>query len=309
MTADAAAPKCPSAAGGVAHMLSFDVEEYFQVEAAAAGGVRPEQWDSFEKRLAPCVECILQILSDHRASATFFVLGWVGLHERGLVRRISEAGHEIASHGMAHGMLHRLSPAEFRRELLDSRKLLEDITGKAVVGYRAPTFSITHRTAWAIDVLAEAGYQYDSSVFPVRHDRYGVPDAPRFAHRAVGPGGGNILELPPLTLRMGGVNLPVGGGGYFRLLPVRLVARGLNKARKAGQPAMVYLHPWEFDPGQPLLPMGRLGRWRHRVNLRRTEQKLRRLMARHSFLSVDQSLSVLMAGTKETYAYGRPGQS
>jgi len=286
------------------HMLSFDVEEYFQVEAAAIGGVGPEQWDSFQKRLAPCVDRILQLLSDYGASATFFILGWVVDRERDVVRRIAGAGHEIASHGMSHSMLHRLTPERFRSELIESRKSLEDISGRPVVGYRAPTFSITHRTAWAIDVLAETGYRYDSSIFPVRHDRYGVPDAPRFIHHAIGPGGGKVLEIPPLTLRAMRMNWPVGGGGYLRLLPVSLIAHALKRARKAGWPGLIYLHPWELDPGQPILPMGRLTRWRHRVNLKKTDAKLRRLLQKFKFISVVESLKRCAGDIRQTYTYG-----
>lgn len=288
----------------MSHILTFDVEEYFQVQAAADGGTRPAQWASFEKRLAPCVERILGLLAEHGASATFFVLGWVARHERSVVRAIAEAGHEIASHGMTHTMLGRLTPDQFRCELLDSRSLLEDISGQPVVGFRAPTFSITHKTGWAIDVLAAAGYKYDSSVFPVRHDRYGAAGAPRFAHRAVGPGGGGILEIPPATLRVMGTNWPVGGGGYLRLLPVSLVASALKAAQKLGCPGMIYLHPWELDPRQPILPMSRAFRWRHRVNLKRTERKLRRLLRDFRFLGVSQSMQTLAASATRTYLYG-----
>ncbi len=303
------AKQCEASAdsAGLSHMLSFDVEEYFQVEAAADGGTRPQQWDSFEKRLAPCVERILRLLSDHDASATFFVLGWVARHERDVVRMIANAGHEIASHGMGHAMLGRLAPEQFHRELLDSRRLLEDISGRPVVGFRAPTFSITHETAWAIDVLAEAGYKYDSSVFPIRHDRYGVPGAPRFAHLAVGPNGGEILEIPPLTLRVMGVNWPVGGGGYLRLLPVCLVAAALNGAGRLGRSGMIYLHPWELDPDQPILPMSRLARRRHRVNLGRTDAKLRRLLRRFRFTGVAEYLDTEAAGVEQAYSYGLKG--
>jgi polysaccharide deacetylase family protein (PEP-CTERM system associated) len=280
------------------------VEEYFQVEAAA-GSVASEQWSGFEKRLAPCVQHILELLSDHGASATFFVLGWVARHESRLVREIAQAGHEIASHGMRHAMLSRLTPAQFRRELLDSRNLLEDIAGAAVTGYRAPTFSITHKTAWAIDVLSEAGYRYDSSVFPIRHDRYGVPDAPRFAHRGVGPGGGEILEIPPLTVRAMGANWPVGGGGYLRLLPAGLIARALRAAQRSRHTGMIYMHPWEFDPAQPPLPMGRLSRWRHRVNLRRTHRKLSSLLRGFAFRAVRDAMDALTSEAKTTHCYGR----
>jgi polysaccharide deacetylase family protein (PEP-CTERM system associated) len=269
-------------------MLSFDVEEYFQVEAAART-VSRDQWDVLPRRLPAAVDRILELLASHRTVATFFILGWVAEHQRPLVRRIAEAGHEIASHGTDHRMIGRLTPEEFRVTLTDSRRLLEDITGRPVLGYRAPTFSVTRATAWAIDILAEAGYAYDSSVFPVRHDRYGVPDAPRFAHRAVGPGGGSLLEIPPLTWRVLGRNVPVGGGGYLRLLPVRLVGGALAAAARGGHQGMIYLHPWELDPGQPVIAMGRVGTWRHRVNLHRTADKLAWLLGRHRFTSVRDS--------------------
>ena len=285
-------------------MLSFDVEEYFQVEAAAEGGVCPEQWGSFSKRLAPCVDRILQLLADNQASATFFVLGWVARHERSLIRHIAEAGHEIASHGMSHTMVTRLTEGQFRGELIESRRLLEDISGQPVIGYRAPTFSITHQTAWALDLLAETGFLYDSSIFPVHHDRYGVPDAPTRPHCAIGPAGGNILEIPALTMRLMRVNWPVGGGGYLRLLPVRLVGRVLRAAKRRGRSGMLYLHPWELDPGQPILPMHRMTRWRHRVGLGRTEGKLRWLLKCFNFSNVRQCLDILRTTSQQEYIYG-----
>jgi len=287
---------------GAPHLLSFDVEEYFQVEAAAARISRLD-WDGRARRAGPLVDRLLDLLAAHRAGATFFVLGWLAARDPAMVRRIADAGHEVASHGMDHRMLTTLAPEEFRRDLRDSRRLLEDITGRPVIGYRAPTFSITRASAWALDVLAEEGFQYDSSIFPIRHDRYGVPDAPTTVHRAVGPGGGTILEIPPLTVRLAGANWPVGGGGYLRLLPVRAVAWALSAASRRGRTAMIYLHPWELDPDQPVLPMGRLARWRHRVGLRRTESKLRRLLARYAFTSVGHRLEALAAACTMTHAY------
>jgi polysaccharide deacetylase family protein (PEP-CTERM system associated) len=290
---------------GGAHLLSFDVEEYFQVEAAARGGVTPGDWGAYPRRLEPAVDRILAALAETGASATFFILGWVARHEPQVVRRIAQAGHPVASHGMAHRMLHHFDPAAFRHDLDEARRALEDLAGRAVLGYRAPTFSVTNETAWAVDVLADAGYRYDSSVFPIRHDRYGVPDAPTVPHRAGGPGGGSILEIPPLTLRFAGGNWPVGGGGYLRLFPRRLAARALAKAGRRGTPGMVYMHPWEIDPDQPVLPMSRAGRFRHRVGLRRAEGKLRWLLARFRFTSVEARLDDLEAGTQATYAYGK----
>jgi len=290
-------------AGGAVHMLSFDVEEYFQVEAASRC-VKQEQWESIPSRLEPVTDRILAMLADSGASATFFVLGWVARRHRGLVRRIADAGHEIASHGMRHQMVGRLGADGFRQDVLESRALLEDIVGRPVVGYRAPTFSITHRTAWAIDVLAGAGFQYDSSVFPIHHDRYGVPDAPRWVHRACGPAGGSLLEVPLLTMRLVSVNWPVGGGGYLRLLPVRVVAAALRRAQRANQPGILYLHPWELDPDQPVLPMGRLTCWRHRVNLCRTAAKLSWLLGRFRFGPVAQCLAGLATADLPTFSYG-----
>jgi len=291
-------------------MLSFDVEEYFQVEAAARGGLASDQWDSYQRRAAPCVDRILQLLADHHASATFFILGWMARNEPEVVQTIARAGYEIASHGMSHAMLHRIGPEAFGAELRDSRKLLEDISGREVVGYRAPTFSITKKTnglpqntAWAIDVLAEAGYRYDSSIFPVRHDRYGWYGAPRFIHRATGPAGGQIIEIPPTTLHTLGRTLPVGGGGYLRLFPSALISLALTRAARAGLAGMIYLHPWEFDPGQPVLPMGRLTRLRHRVNLHKTEAKLAKLMRRHRFCSTAEYLAAHNGEPMPEFAY------
>ena len=288
---------------GPARMLSFDVEEYFQVEAAARIG--RQDWPSFEMRLPQSVDRILAMLAEHGSTATFFVLGWVARQEPQVVRRIAEAGHEIASHGMDHRMIHTLSRGELRDDLTRSKRTLEDLAGARVIGYRAPTFSLNHATAWAIDALAESGFEYDSSVFPIHHDRYGVPDAPARPHVAAGPSGSRILEIPPLTIRRLGVNWPVGGGGYFRLLPQWMTARAIGAAARCGNPAMIYLHPWELDPGQPVLDMPVLARWRHRVNLSRTEGKLRRLLERFRFSSVAECIDSIRDAAKDTFRYGR----
>ncbi len=286
------------------NMLRFDVEEYLHVEAAAEAGLRPHDWTHLPPRLGHSIARILRLLEEHQVRATFFVLGWTARHEVEVVKAIAEAGHEIASHGMNHQMLTRLSAHEFRQDLADSRKALEDIAGKPVVGYRAPTFSIMHKNAWALDVLAESGFVYDSSIFPIRHDRYGVPDAPRGCHIAQGPGGGRLLEMPPVTRRILGSNIPVGGGGYFRLFPLGLLCGALRKMQRAGQAGMIYLHPWEFDPDQPVLPMGRLSRFRHRVGLAGTEKKLSRLLAEFRFGDVRSRLDALKQ-TATIHQYGR----
>ena len=284
------------------HLLSFDVEEYFQVEAAA-GVYNPGQWDSIPKRVTSAVDTILQLLAAYQTKATFFILGWIARRDRRLVRHIAEQGHEIASHGMSHRMLNGMTPQEFKQELIESRNVLEDISQQPVLGFRAPTFSLTRSTAWAIEVLAEAGYAYDSSIFPIRHDRYGVPDAPTAPHIAVGPNGSEILEIPPLTLSVGRMNFPAAGGGYLRLLPVRIIDLALIKAQQRDHPGMIYLHPWEVDPEQPALPISLLANWRHRVGLKRTKAKLTWLLKKYPFTSVAQKIDDLKNDLNATYTY------
>ncbi len=271
-------------------LLTFDVEEYFQIEAAREV-VGRERWDARVGRLDGQLDWLLRTLDDHDSRATFFILGWVARRQRHLVRRIADAGHEIACHGFAHDRLHRLTPDEARLDIRTARALLQDISGQPVIGYRAPTFSLDRRTAWAVDLLAEAGFEYDSSIQPIRRPAYGVPDAPRYAHRLVGPGGGELLEIPPLTWRVGRYRLPVAGGGYFRLLPLRCMLNGIAQAHRAAQPAMCYFHPWEFDPDQPRLGLRGLRRLRTYVGLNRSRLRLVRLMQRHGGRTVGHWLS------------------
>ncbi len=285
---------------GNVNILSFDIEEYFHVEAAR---VDPAQWPAYESRLAPSVERILEMLCASGAGATFFVLGWVAARHKKLIRQIAEQGHEIASHGNEHRMIGKQSPEQFLADLDTATQMLQDITGKRVLGYRAPTFSVTHRTAWALDVLEQAGYQYDSSVFPIRHDRYGVRQAPARPHYAITPSGSRILEIPPLTLDIAWARLPMGGGGYLRLWPTWLVGGAIAIAQRKNIPAMIYLHPWEMDPDQPVLVMSRLSRWRHRLNLTKTSAKLDCLLRKFTFTSVQSQLQTLQRVTS-TYRYG-----
>jgi polysaccharide deacetylase family protein (PEP-CTERM system associated) len=259
----------------VQNALSFDVEDYFQVSNFAPV-VPVERWEDFPSRLEIGLERILSLLEERRVRATFFVLGWNAARRPHLVRRLVDLGHEIASHGMSHRLVYDIGEKAFREEARRSKALLEDLSGRPVLGFRAPSFSVTRDSLFALDVLAEEGYRYDSSIFPVRHHRYGIPDAPRQPHR-VGREGA-LWEFPPLSMRLLGANLPVAGGGYFRLLPVGLVVAALRRANREGIPAMTYLHPWEFDPDQPPLEGSWLARFRHRVNLDRTEAKLRRLL-------------------------------
>jgi polysaccharide deacetylase family protein (PEP-CTERM system associated) len=265
--------------------LTFDVEEYFHAEAFSRV-LRPEEWPTLESRVTSSTERLLDILDRDGVRATFFVLGWVADRHPALVREIASLGHEIACHGHGHRMIQHLSRDEFARDVTQAKRALEDATGLPVLGYRAPTFSIMRETLWSLDVLAEAGFRYDSSIFPIVHDRYGIPDAPRFPHRLKTPSGCEMIEFPPSTIVLMGRRVPVAGGGYFRLFPYRVTRRAIRRLNhRDGQPAMVYLHPWEFDPEQPRLPVGPLTRFRHLVNVGRTEARLRRLLSDFSFAS------------------------
>jgi polysaccharide deacetylase family protein (PEP-CTERM system associated) len=261
--------------------FSVDVEEYFQCEAFA-GRVSVDSWSSRASRVEVGLDALLPLLDEHGIRATFFVLGWVAERRPRLVRALSEAGHEVASHGYGHQHLSRLTPEAFREDVVRSLGILQDCTGRPVLGYRAPTFSIIRSTAWAADVLIGLGLRYDSSIYPIHHDRYGVPEAP-VAPFWLTSGQGRILELPPLAASWWKLNVPVGGGGYLRLLPVRLIDSAVARANREGRPAMIYVHPWELDPGQPRLPCSRLTRFRHYTNLHRTRAKLDRLFSRHPF--------------------------
>lgn len=276
----------------IRHMLSFDVEEYFQCEVFR-DVIGPDRWSHWPSRIDGQMDRLLAQLGRSEVRATFFVLGSLARSHPRIVRNIAAAGHEIACHGDSHEMLGRLGPTQFAAETADAKALLEDIAGQAVIGYRAATFSVNHATAWAIDALAEMGFAYDSSVQPVRHDRYGVPDAPARPHWAIGPRGSRVLEIPPMTMSLAGRELPLGGGGFFRLLPRVLFDRELRRRGRQQHPAMLYLHPWEFDPAQPKVPVGRASNFRHRVNLARTAGKLNTLLARHDFAPVRELLAGL----------------
>ncbi len=266
--------------------LSFDIEEYFHAEVFS-GVVRREEWSALESRVARTTELLLELLDEAATAATFFVLGWVAERQRGLIRRIAEGGHELACHGYGHQMITRLSRSEFASDVERAKGLIEETAGVGVVGYRAPTFSVVRETLWSLDVLADQGFQYDSSIFPIVHDRYGIPDAPRFPHRRTTPSGAEMAEFPMSTVARGRWRIPVAGGGYFRLFPYAVTRRALLDINtREGQPAMVYLHPWELDAGQPRLPMGRLSRFRHSVNTRKTESRLRRLLRDFQFRPV-----------------------
>jgi polysaccharide deacetylase family protein (PEP-CTERM system associated) len=272
--------------------LTFDVEEYFHAEAFA-GSVRPEEWPTLGSRVVDATERLLDILDYANVRATFFVLGWVAERQPGLVREIHARHHELACHGYAHRMIHRLTPQEFTEDVTRAKKVIEDAAGTSVIGYRAPTFSVLRHTLWSLEILAEAGFQYDSSIFPIVHDRYGIPDAPRFSHRIpVNGNGSGIAELPLSTVALLGRRFPVAGGGYFRLTPYPLTRRAIRHLNVVeGQPAVVYLHPWELDLHQPRMPVGWLTHLRHSINIDTTEDKLCRLLADFRFAPAAEVLA------------------
>jgi polysaccharide deacetylase family protein (PEP-CTERM system associated) len=262
-------------------VLSFDVEEHHRIEAAAGMVFPADLKRVYADRMEASTRRLLDQLAASGASATFYIVGQIAESHPGLVREIAAAGHEIGSHSWEHLRVHRFNPTGFAEDLKRSIEALQQAAGIAVAGFRAPTFSVVRETAWAVDVLAEAGLRYDSSVFPVRHDRYGVPDAPRTPFLLQGRER-SILELPPLTYRRLGQNLPVAGGGYFRLFPLAFMKAGIGQMAKRSDGAglsMLYFHPWEFDPGQPHIPLGRLSRFRTYVGIGKSSSRLQRLMA------------------------------
>jgi polysaccharide deacetylase family protein (PEP-CTERM system associated) len=268
----------------VANVASFDVEEHHRIEAAVGLEVAPELQAEYSARLESSTRRLLDQLAAARALATFYVVGQIARTHPRLVRDIHAAGHEVGSHSWDHRRVHRFTPEAFREDLRTSKDALEQATGAPVLGFRAPTFSVVKETGWAVDVLADCGFEYDSSIFPVRHDRYGIPDAPRGPFIAVGRRR-EILELPPLTYRAAGLNLPVAGGGYFRLFPLFMMRAGLRQAARGESPqvGMLYFHPWEFDPGQPRLPLKGLSRWRTYVGVGRTTDRFASLLAEFPF--------------------------
>jgi len=279
------------------NVASFDIEEHFRIEAAAGLQIGPELRAEYGTRMESATRGLLAQLAAANAQATFYIVGEIARSHPGLVRDIAAGGHEIGSHSWDHRMVSRFTPAEFREDLRTSKAALEDASGQRVVGFRAPTFSIGRRTPWAIDALVETGYDYDSSIFPVRHDRYGIPDAPRGPFRVKGESAG-ILELPPLTYRKFGANLPVAGGGYFRLFPLLAMKAGLRQS--PGGLGMLYFHPWEFDPAQPRLPLRGVSRWRTYVGMNKTTRRLSSLLRSYPFTrAVDVANSLRTAALPE----------
>lgn len=276
----------------IAHHFTVDLEEYFQVNAFESRVSRSE-WGHFESRLTDPVAELLDLLAQHQARATFFVLGWVAARQEELIRTIARAGHEIASHGWDHARVTTQTPFQFRVSIRRTKDLLEAITGEAVWGFRAPSFSIVPGREWALDVLIEEGYRYDSSLFPVRRPGgYGYPSGARDPHWLERPAG-ELVEIPPTTLRWCGMRLPAAGGAYFRLLPYGIVQAALRQSEQRGIPGTFYIHPWELDPAQPRLDVAWHTRLRHYGGLGRTAPRLGRLLSEFRFTAARDTVATL----------------
>jgi polysaccharide deacetylase family protein (PEP-CTERM system associated) len=277
----------------IRNALTIDVEDYFHVSAFAKQ-IGPSDWERFESRVEQNTHRLLDIFDDQDCKATFFVLGWVAERFRQLVREIGERGHEVACHGYTHQLIYNQTPETFRQDTIRAKALLEDILQQAIHGYRAASFSVTAQSTWALDVLVDLGFVYDSSIFPTSHDLYGLPGARPYPHRLTTPSGRELIEFPLSTIELLGHRLPVAGGGYFRLYPYALTRGALRRInRKDQQPFVFYLHPWEIDPDQPRLNGTALSRFRHYNNLDRCEARLKRLLSDFRFSAAKDVLKNL----------------
>lgn len=266
--------------------LSVDVEDYFHAEALNAY-IGRNKWDSLQSRVVDTTRRVLELLAEHKVHGTFFVLGWVATRFPHLVGEIRSFGHEVACHSYWHRLVYHLSPEEFREDTLQAKHAVEDAAGVEVIGYRAPSFSVTRRSSWALQILCELGFRYDSSIFPVRHDLYGIPDHPRFACHHGEPQKWDIVEFPISTWRLLGVNLPFGGGGYLRILPPVYTRFGFRRVgRVERRPVIVYFHPWEIDPHQPRVRVPLRSRIRHYTNLSRMQNRIAELLRAYKFVPI-----------------------
>jgi polysaccharide deacetylase family protein (PEP-CTERM system associated) len=272
--------------------FTIDVEDYFHVSAYNAV-VDRNDWDTLPSRVERNTDKIMAILDDAETNGTFFVLGWVAQRYPELIKRIADCGHEVACHGMSHKLVYLQGREKFKEEARDPKALLEDIIGNAVIGYRAASFSITKASLWALDDLAELGFTYDSSIFPIHHDVYGIPDAPTSPFNYVCSTGLNIAEFPMSTLNVFGWRIPVSGGGYFRIYPYALTKAALRSRENNKETSVFYAHPWEVDPDQPLFDGGFRSNFRHRTNLKHCETRLRHLLADFSFSPMNSVLESL----------------
>ncbi len=261
----------------IQNALTVDVEDYFQVSAFAKA-IDQKDWDNHPLRVVENTRRLLDLFDEYQVKITFFVLGWVAERERDLVLEIARRGHEVACHGYSHQLVYNQSPEVFREETIRSKNILEDIIQQPVKGYRAASYSITEKSKWALDILVESGFVYDSSIFPVRHDRYGMPNTPEHPYELTTEAGNSIIEFPLSTAKIFKYRLPVAGGGYFRLYPYWLSKAGLKQINRQQKPFIFYLHPWEVDPDQPKISASWFSRFRHYNNLDKCEDRLRNLM-------------------------------
>lgn len=276
----------------VRNALTVDVEDYFQVSAFAES-IRPSEWDEHPLRVESNTHKLLDMFDEQQIKATFFVLGWVAERQASLISEIAGRGHEVACHGYSHQLVYNQTPAVFQEETVRAKKLIEDIIQQPVKGYRAASYSITEKSLWALDILAESGFIYDSSIFPVRHDRYGMPDTPEDPYLLTTPKGYSIIEFPLSTAKIFNYRLPIAGGGYFRLYPYWLSRMGLSQINRQKKPFIFYLHPWEIDPEQPKISASRFSRFRHYNNLDKCEMRLRQLMKDFNFTTTWDVLNSL----------------
>lgn len=276
----------------IANALTVDVEDYFHV-AAFSKNIDRKDWGNYESRVEKNTYRLLEIFEQNNVKITFFVLGWVAERYPDLVRDIVKSGHELACHGYSHQLIYNQSRAEFREETLRAKKILEDTAQTTVFGYRAASYSVTNKSLWALDEIAEAGFIYDSSIFPVRHDNYGIPGAQAEPHRLQTPEGHSLVEFPLSTVNVFGYKLPIAGGGYFRLYPYQFTRLGLASINRKRQPFIFYLHPWEIDSQQPKINTSRKSRFRHYNNLDKCEGRLLKLLNDFSFVTVKNVLENL----------------
>jgi len=269
----------------IQNALTVDVEDYFQVSAFAKN-IEYSNWDKHPLRVEKNTHRLLDLFDDAQVKATFFVLGWVADRNKALVEEISQRGHEVACHGYSHQLIYNQTQAVFREETVRSKKLLEDIVQKPINGYRAASYSITKDSLWALDILAEAGFEYDSSIFPVTHDRYGIPGAKENPHQLKTPDGSSLIEFPLSTAKIFNRKIPIAGGGYFRLYPYLFSRAGLSQINRGKRPFIFYLHPWEIDTEQPKIDAKWFSRFRHYNNLHKCESRLKRLLKDFEFTTV-----------------------
>jgi polysaccharide deacetylase family protein (PEP-CTERM system associated) len=289
------------ALAGSKNVISVDVEDYFHAESFA-DVVDRSRWETYASRVEVNNRRLLELFAAKGVSATFFVVGWVAERFPGLVREIVAAGHELACHSYWHRLIYKLTPAEFREDTQRAKTVLEQTAGKAIFGYRAPTYSIVSDSLWALEILVELGFVYDSSIFPIHHDRYGIPTAPRAPFR-IPTASGQLIEFPITTFRFRQHNFPVGGGGYLRLLPEWYTNWGIGRVHREGLPVIAYVHPWEIDPAQPRLPGRLTSRLRHYTNLSKTYGRLNRMLESAPFTSFRESGLAAAAKDFDLYAH------